>query len=36
MQAIEAYKNGISLEEYAKKYKELKVALKVWGRRKPK
>jgi ribulose-bisphosphate carboxylase large chain len=36
MQAIEAYKNGISLEEHAKKYKELKVALKVWGRRKPK
>ena len=35
IQAIEAYKNDISLEEYAKDHKELKVALEIWGRSKP-
>jgi ribulose-bisphosphate carboxylase large chain len=36
MQAIEAYKQEISLEEYAEKHKELKVALETWRREKPK
>jgi len=35
MQAIEAYKEGISLDEYAKTKKELKSALKKWGYIKP-
>jgi ribulose 1,5-bisphosphate carboxylase large subunit-like protein len=30
VQAIEAYKQVISLEEYAEKYKELKVVLETW------
>ena len=36
MQAIEAYRKGISLDEYAKKKKELKSALEKWGYIKPK
>jgi ribulose-bisphosphate carboxylase large chain len=36
MQAIEAYKEGISLDEYAKTRKELKSALEKWGYIKPK
>jgi ribulose-bisphosphate carboxylase large chain len=36
MQAIEAYKKGISLDEYAKTKKELKSALEKWGYIKPK
>jgi ribulose 1,5-bisphosphate carboxylase large subunit-like protein len=35
IQAIEAYKQGISLEDYAEKHKELKVALETWGKEKP-
>lgn len=35
MQSIEAYKQGISLEEYAKTHKELKAALDKWGHMKP-
>ncbi len=35
-QAIEAYYEGISLKEYAKKHKELAEALKKWGYMKPK
>ncbi len=35
MQSIEAYKEGISLEEYAKKNKELRVALEKWGYERP-
>jgi ribulose-bisphosphate carboxylase large chain len=35
VQAIEAYKQVISLEEYAKKHKELKVALETWRKEKP-
>ncbi|MDP2909098.1 MAG: type III ribulose-bisphosphate carboxylase [Nanoarchaeota archaeon] len=34
-QAIEAYKQKISLEEYAEKHKELKRALEKWGHLKP-
>ncbi len=33
-QAIEAYKEGIELEEYAKKHRELAAALEKWGRAK--
>ncbi len=33
-QAIEAYKEGIELEEYAKKHSELAAALEKWGRTK--
>lgn len=33
-QAIEAYKAGIELEEYAKKHRELAAALEKWGRTK--
>lgn len=36
MQAIEAVKKGIKLEEYSKKKKELRRALEKWGRHKPK
>ena len=36
MQAIEAYKKGISLDEYAETKKELKSALEKWGYIKPK
>ena len=36
MQAIEAVNNKVSLEEFAKKNKELKEALGKWGRLKPK
>ncbi|PIU13224.1 MAG: type III ribulose-bisphosphate carboxylase [Hadesarchaea archaeon CG08_land_8_20_14_0_20_51_8] len=36
MQAIEAYKQGISLDEYAETKKELKSALEKWGYIKPK
>jgi len=36
MQAIEAYKQGVSLEDYAEKHKELKVALETWGKERPK
>ena len=36
MQAIEAKKKKISIEEYAKKNKELRRALEKWGRLKPK
>jgi ribulose-bisphosphate carboxylase large chain len=36
MQAIEAYKTGISLDEYSKKHKELRSALDKWGYTKPK
>ncbi|GIU68615.1 MAG: type III ribulose-bisphosphate carboxylase [Candidatus Pacearchaeota archaeon] len=36
MQAIEAVKKEIPLEEYAKTHKELKEALQKWGRMKPK
>ncbi len=35
MQAIEAYKQGIKAEEYAKKHKELAKALEKWGAMKP-
>ncbi len=35
-QALEATKRKISLEEYAETHKELNVALKKWGRLKPK
>ncbi len=35
MQAIEAYKQKISLEEYAEKHRELKRALEKWGSLKP-
>lgn len=35
MQAIEAYKKGISLDEYAKTKKELKSALEKWGHIRP-
>ena len=35
MQSIEAYKEGIKLDEYAKSHKELAVALKKWGYLKP-
>ncbi|MGC9059297.1 MAG: type III ribulose-bisphosphate carboxylase [Candidatus Aenigmatarchaeota archaeon] len=35
VQAIEAYKSGISLEDYAEKNKELKVALETWGKERP-
>lgn len=34
-QAIEAYKAGVELEEYAKKHRELAAALEKWGRTKP-
>ena len=34
-QAIEAYYDGVSLEEYAKKHKELREALKKWKHIKP-
>jgi len=36
MQAIEAYREGISLDEYAKTKKELKSALEKWGYIRPK
>jgi ribulose-bisphosphate carboxylase large chain len=36
MQAIEAYKEGVSLGEYSKTHKELKAALDKWGYTKPK
>lgn len=36
MQAVEAWQEGISLDEKAKKAKELKEALKKWGYYKPK
>ena len=36
MQALEATKKKISLEEFAKKNKELREALEKWGRLKPK
>jgi len=36
MQAIEAWQDGISLDEKAKKAKELKEALAKWGYYKPK
>jgi len=35
MQAIEAYREGIDLDEYSKTHKELKVALDKWGYIKP-
>lgn len=35
MQAIEAYKEGTSLDEYAKTHEELRVALGKWGYIKP-
>ena len=35
MQAIEAYKQEITLEEYSQTHKELKMALKKWGYEKP-
>lgn len=35
MQAIEAYKQNISLDEYAKTHRELKAALDKWGYTKP-
>ncbi len=35
MQAIEAYKEGVKLEDYAETHKELKVALEKWGHTKP-
>jgi len=35
-QALEAYYQGIPLEEYAKTHRELAEALKKWGRAKPK
>jgi len=34
-QSIEAYKEGTSLQEYAKKHKELRRALEKWGRMRP-
>jgi ribulose-bisphosphate carboxylase large chain len=36
MQAIEAWQEGITLEEKAKKAPELKSALEKWGHYKPK
>jgi ribulose-bisphosphate carboxylase large chain len=36
VQAIEAYRGGISLEEYAKTHRELRAALEKWGYTKPK
>lgn len=36
VQAVEAYKQGIGLEEYAKTHKELREALEKWGFVKPK
>ncbi|MDO8626873.1 MAG: RuBisCO large subunit C-terminal-like domain-containing protein, partial [Candidatus Diapherotrites archaeon] len=36
MQAIEATTEGHSLEEAAKKHKELRLALEKWGHYKPK
>jgi ribulose-bisphosphate carboxylase large chain len=36
MQAIEAYREGVSLDEYAETHEELKVALDKWGYIKPK
>ncbi len=36
MQALNAVKNGVSLEEYAKYHPELREALEKWGRLKPK
>jgi len=36
MQAIEAYKEGVSLDDYSKTHKELKAALDKWGYTKPK
>ncbi len=35
VQAIEAWKEGVSLEEKAKKHKELREALKKWGHLRP-
>jgi ribulose-bisphosphate carboxylase large chain len=35
MQAIEAWQEGISLEEKAKKSQDLKEALEKWGHYKP-
>ncbi len=35
MQAIDAYKEGVKLEEYAETHKELKAALEKWGRTRP-
>ncbi len=35
VQAIEAWKEGIKLEEYAKSHKELREALKKWGHLRP-
>ncbi|MCS7131853.1 MAG: RuBisCO large subunit C-terminal-like domain-containing protein, partial [Hadesarchaea archaeon] len=35
VQAIEAYKKGVSLDEYAETHKELKAALDKWGYMKP-
>jgi len=35
MQAIEAYKEKIDVEEYAKNHKELRRALEKWGRSRP-
>jgi ribulose-bisphosphate carboxylase large chain len=35
VQAIEAYKKGISLDEYAETHKELRAALDKWGYMKP-
>jgi len=34
-QAIEAYKAGVSLEEYAEKHIELRRALEKWGHVRP-
>ncbi|MFH7880626.1 MAG: type III ribulose-bisphosphate carboxylase [Candidatus Aenigmatarchaeota archaeon] len=35
VQAVEAYKNRIPLEDYAKTHKELKIALELWKNMKP-
>ncbi|MEM3402291.1 MAG: RuBisCO large subunit C-terminal-like domain-containing protein [Candidatus Hadarchaeales archaeon] len=35
VQAIEAYKKGIELEEYARTHEELRIALEHWGHTKP-
>jgi ribulose-bisphosphate carboxylase large chain len=35
MQAIEAYHEGVKLEDYARKHRELAAALEKWGRLKP-
>jgi ribulose-bisphosphate carboxylase large chain len=35
LQAIDAYKQGISVQEYAKSHKELRTALEKWGTMKP-